>query len=151
MDVNKTHSITPVGSGVSPWQGTEAFAIEGLLAGDLDPKVSQALERMASQIEPLRAEVELARGRESHFKEISEQLSFLSLSGRREFFLELTHILSHMEGLNAPVLIVFHLVNGDDISQRLGRGALGGGLDPCRGNHRIDHAPHRCRRQPGRQ
>ena len=153
MDVNKTHSITPVGSGgskqeqkrdpeddkpengadsgdsgASPWQGTEAFAIEGLLAGDLDPKVSQALELMASQIEPLRAEVELARGREAHFREISEQHSFLPLSGRREFFRELTHILSHMEGLNAPVLIVLHLVNGDDIRQRLGRAALDAAL-----------------------
>ena len=88
MDVNKTNAISPVGSrgskherkrdpeeeqqengrdssggglGVSPWQGTEAFAIDGILAGDLDPKVSQALESLASQIEPLRAEVELAK------------------------------------------------------------------------------------------
>lgn len=154
MDVNKTHSITPVGSGGSkqeqkrdpeddkqdndadsgeesggsPWQGSEAFAIGGLLAGDLDPKVSQALEGLASQIEPLRAEVALARSREAHFKEISEQHSFLPLSGRREFLRELSHILSHMEGLNSPVLVVLHLINGDDIRQRLGRGALDGAL-----------------------
>ena len=72
----------------------------------------QALEGLASQIDPLRAEVELARVREAHFKEISEQHSFLPLAGRREFLRELTHILSHMAGLNAPVLIVLHLVNG---------------------------------------
>ena len=109
MDVNKTLSISPVGqggskqeqkrdpkddkqdngadsseeSGASPWQDTEAFAIGGLLAGNLDPKVSQALEGLASQIDPLRAEVELARGREAHFKEISEQHSFLPLARRR--------------------------------------------------------------------
>jgi diguanylate cyclase (GGDEF)-like protein len=154
MDVNKTHSISPVGqggskqeqkrdpkddkqdngadsseeSGASPWQDTEAFAIGGLLAGNLDPKVSQALEGLASQIDPLRAEVELARGREAHFKEISEQHSFLPLAGRREFLRELTHILSHMAGLNAPVLIVLHLVNGDEVRQRLGRDALDGAL-----------------------
>lgn len=70
----------------------------------------------------------MARGREAHFKEMSEQHSFLPLSGRREFFRELTHILSHLEGLYAPVLIVLHLVNGDDIRQRLGRAALDGAL-----------------------
>ena len=155
MDVNKTNAISPVGSrgskqerkrnpeeeqqengrdsnggglGVSPWQGTEAFAIDGILAGDLDPKVSQALESLASQIEPLRAEVELAQGREAHFRELSEKHSFLPLSGRREFFRELAHILSRMEDLNSPALIVLHLVNGDDIRQRLGRSALDGAL-----------------------
>jgi len=150
MDVNKTHSISPVGSGGSkqerkrdpedekqenddetggsPWQGTEAFAIGGLLAGNLDPKVSHALERLASQIDRLRAEVELARGREAYFKELLEQHSFLPISGRREFFREITHILSHMEGLKSPVLSVLHLANGDGIRQQFGRGALDGAL-----------------------
>ncbi|MBC8337937.1 MAG: GGDEF domain-containing protein [Rhodospirillales bacterium] len=154
MDVNRTHATAPVGSGgskqehkrdsedenketgpetdgasgSSPRQDTEAFAIDGLLAGDLDPKVSQAFESLAAQIEPLRREVELSRGREAHLRELSEKHSFLPLSGRREFLRELTHILSHLEGLNPPVLIVMHLVNGDDIRQRLGRSALDGAL-----------------------
>jgi diguanylate cyclase (GGDEF)-like protein len=150
MDVNKASAITPVGagaskqeprrdpegdkkendpeSGASPGQDTEAFAIDGILAGDLDPKVSQALESLARQIDPLRAEVELARGREDHFKDLAEKHSFLPLIGRREFFRELTHILSHAKDLGAPVLVVLHLVNGDDIRQRLGRSALDGAL-----------------------
>ncbi|NQV84449.1 MAG: diguanylate cyclase [Rhodospirillales bacterium] len=151
MDVNKTHATAPVGShgskqehrrdpeghkqeddSVAGAESTpvrpEAFAIDGLLAEDMDPKVRLALENLAGQIEPLRAEVELARGRETHFRELSEKHSFLPLSGRREFLRELAHILSHMEGLNAPALVVLHLVNGDDIRRRLGRSALDGAL-----------------------
>ena len=151
MDVNKSHAISPVGSqgskqeqrrdpeddkaqddsaseGESTPVRAEAFAIDGLLAEEMDPKVRQALENLAGQIEPLRAEVELARGREAHYRELSEKHSFLPLSGRREFFREVAHILSHMEGLNAPALIVLHLANGDDIRRRLGRNVLDAAL-----------------------
>jgi len=150
MDINRTYSISTIGSGgskkeqkpntennrkqngknsdYSPCEETEAFAVDGLLAGELEPKVGEALERLARQLEPLRTQVELARSREAHFKEISEQHSFLPLLGRREFFRELSLTLSHMEGLNAAALIVLHLVNGDYIRQRLGRDALDGAL-----------------------
>ena len=152
MDVNKTHSITPLGSGgsrqgqgrdpgeekrdngegaeppESPWEGIEAFAFDGLLDDGLSPEIQKAFEALTSQIEPLRAEVERARGREFHFKELAETHSFLTLPGRREFFRELTHVLAHMEGLTTPSLIVLHLVNADDIRRRLGRNALDGVL-----------------------
>lgn len=152
MDVNKTHSITPLGPGgskqgqgrdpgeekqdkgdgeepaESPWEGTEAFAFDGLLADGLSPEIQKAFEELTRQIEPLRAEVERARGREIHFKELAETHSFLPLPGRREFFRELTHVLAHMEGLTTPSLIVLHLVNADDIRRRLGRNALDGVL-----------------------
>ena len=69
MDVNKTHSITPLGSGgsggsrqgqgrdpgeekrdngegaeppESPWEGIEAFAFDGLLADGLSPEIQKA-------------------------------------------------------------------------------------------------------------
>ena len=150
MDVNRTFSISTVGSGGSkkeqkpnpkdgskqngknfydsPSEETEAFAVEGLLSGDLDPKFSKALERLACQLEPLRTEVELARCSEARFREISEQHSFLPLLGRREFSRELSLTLSHMKDLNSAALIVLHLVNGDQIRQRLGRDALDGAL-----------------------
>ena len=98
MDVNKTDVVAPIGSGgpkkeekrgtdeeqreknhdteaeasgASPWEGTEAFAVDGLLAGVLTPEVQQAFDSLARQIEPLRAEVERAKGREAHFKELA--------------------------------------------------------------------------------
>ena len=148
MDVNKTQAITPLGSGGSkqgqsrdpgeekqdkdqgketadsPWEGTEAFAVGGLLADDLPPQIQKAIEDLTLQIEPLRAEVERARGREAHFMELSEKHSFLPVPGRREFFREMTHILSHMQGPTPPGLIVLHLGNADDIRRQHGREAL---------------------------
>ena len=106
MDVNKTDAVAPTGSGspkkeekrgtdeeqreknhdteaeasgASPWEGTEAFAVDGLLAGVLTPEIQQAFDSLARQIEPLRAEVERAKGREAHFKELAEKHSFLAL------------------------------------------------------------------------
>ena len=156
MDVNKTDAVTPVGSGglkkdgkrgtdeeqrekdqntedeasgASPWEGTEAFAVDGLLAGVLTPEVQQAFDSLASQIEPLRAEVERAKGREAHFKELAAKHSFLPVPGRREFSRELTHVLSNSEHLTPPPsLVVLHLVNADDIRRRFGRRALDAAL-----------------------
>ncbi len=156
MDVNKTDAVTPIGSGgpkkegkrgtdeeqqkngqnteaeasgASPWEGTEAFAVDGLLAGVLTPEVQKAFDSLAHQIEPLRAEVERAKGREAHFKELAEKHSFLPVPGRREFCRELTHVLSNSEHLTPPPsLVVLHLVNADDIRRRFGRRALDAAL-----------------------
>ena len=156
MDVNKTDAVAPIGSGspkkeekrgtdeeqreknhdteaeasgTSPWEGTEAFAVDGLLAGVLTPEVQQAFDSLARQIEPLRAEVERAKGREAHFKELAEKHSFLPVPGRWEFSRELTHVLSNSEHLTPPPsLVVLHLVNADDIRRRFGRRALDAAL-----------------------
>jgi GGDEF domain-containing protein len=150
MDVNKANSISTVGSGGSKKEkdrnaqnnikqnsdksdyltckDTNAFSVEGLLAGNLDPKISMAFERLASQIELLRNEIELARRREVHFREVSEQHSFLPILGRREFSRELSLTLSHLKGVNTAVLMILHLVNGDNIRQSMGRKILDGAL-----------------------
>ena len=156
MDVKKTDVVAPIGSGgpkkeekrgtdeeqrgknrdteaeasgTSPWEGTAAFAVDGLLAGVLTPEVQQAFDSLARQIEPLRAEVERAKGREAHFKELAEKHSFLPVPGRWEFSRELTHVLSNSEHLTPPPsLVVLHLVNADDIRRRFGRRALDAAL-----------------------
>ena len=148
MDVNKADAVIPAGRGSpkkdqkhgaakekqedknkkggdSPWEGTEAFAVGGVLADDLSPEIQKTLEGLAAQIEPLRAEVERLKGREAHFKELAERHSFLPLPGRREFLRELTHVLNNMANLSPPPsLAVLHLVNADHIRRRLGRLAL---------------------------
>lgn len=148
MDVNKADAVIPAGrgsprkdrkhgaakekqedentaGGVSPWEGTEAFAVDGVLADDLSPEIQKTLEGLAAQIEPLRAEVERLKGREAHLKELAEKHSFLPVSGRREFLRELTHVLNNMANLTPPPsLAVLHLVNADDIRRRWGRLAL---------------------------
>ena len=138
MDVNKADAVIPAGrgspkkdqkhgaakekqedentaAGESLREGTEAFAVDGILADDLGFELQKTLEGLAAQIEPLRAEVERLKGREAHFKELCEKNSFLPVSGRHEFLHELTHILNNMANLTLPPsLAVPHLVNADD-------------------------------------
>lgn len=125
----KTRSQSVKDSDASQYREGEAFAIDGLLAGNLDPKVSMALEHLAGQLEPLRNEVEVAHTREAHFKEISKQHSFMPLLGRREFLRELSLTISHIQTLNGATLIVLYLVNGEEIRQKLGREALDSALN----------------------
>ncbi len=138
MDVNKADAVISAGQGSPkkdqnhgavkekqedknlaggefPWEGAEAFAVDGVLADDLGFELQKTLEGLAAQIEPLRAEVERLKGREAHFKELAEKHSFLPVSSHHEFLHELTHILNNMANLTLPPsLAVPHLVNADD-------------------------------------
>jgi PleD family two-component response regulator len=153
MDVNRADAVTPVGTGggpkqerkrdsedekrkksesaeaggpeASPWAGSEAFAVDGVLAAGMTPEAQKIIDGLARQIEPLRAEVERARGREAHFKELAEKHSFLPVPGRREFMRELAHVLNNMRHLAPPPnLVVLHVVNADELRRRDGRQAL---------------------------
>ncbi len=155
MDVNRADAVTPVGTGggpkqerkrdsedekrkkgdyadagepgPSPWAGSEAFAVDGVLAAGVTPEIQKVIDGLARQIEPLRAEVERARGREAHFKELAEKHSFLPVPGRREFVRELAHVLTNMQHLTPPPnLVVLHVANADELRRRDGRHALDG-------------------------
>jgi len=152
MDVNRADAVTPAGAGSgpkkerkraaeeeqkdkgadehaqqSPWTGTEAFAMDGLLASGLTPEMQKAFDGLVRQIEPLRAEVERARGRETHLKDLAEKHSFLPVPNRREFLRELSHVLQNIAHLAPPPsLMVLHLVNADEMRRRFGRRALDG-------------------------
>jgi len=158
MDVNRADAVTPVGTGGgpkqerkrdsedekhdkngkteqpqpahSPWAGTEAFAVDGMLAAGMTPEIQKIVDGLVRQIEPLRAEVERARGREAHFKELAEKHSFLPVPGRREFLRELAHVLNNMDHLTLPPnLVVLHVANADALRRRDGRQALDGLLN----------------------
>lgn len=158
MDVNRADAVTPVGTGggpkqerkrdsedekqdkggkteqappaQSPWAGSEAFAVDGVLAAGMTPEIQKIIDGLARQIEPLRAEVERARGREAHFKELAEKHAFLPVPGRREFLRELAHVLNNMQHLTPPPnLVVLHIANADELRRRDGRQALDGLLN----------------------
>ena len=107
----------------------EAFAIDGLLAGGVTPEVQRALDGLSGQIEPLRAELELARGRVTRLQEEANMHPFLPLPNRREFLRELGLVLSHQQpGSVPPALAIVHFSGAEAIRIQAGRAALDGAL-----------------------
>lgn len=150
MDVNKADAVAPAGqSGRKPKnqknpdkgasdefedeqhgrEDGEAFAMDGVLAGGVTPEVQALLNNLSAEIEPLRAELQQARGRETHFRELAGRHSFLPIANRHEFMRELTHVLAHIGELSmAPALVALHVGGGDAIRRRAGRAVLDGAL-----------------------
>ena len=107
----------------------EAFAVDGLLADGVTPEVQRALDGLLGQIEPLRAELELARGRVTRLQEEANMHPFLPLPNRREFLRELGLVISHQQpGSVPPALAIVHFSGAEAIRIQAGRAALDGAL-----------------------
>jgi len=103
----------------------DAFAVDGLLADGVTLEVQRALDGLSAQIEPLRAELELARGRAARLQEEANRHPFLSLPNRREFLRELGLVLSHQQSCSVPpVLAILHCAGAEAIRVQAGRTAL---------------------------
>jgi len=101
-----------------------AFEIGGL-AGDITPAVQQLLEQLGAEVEPLRAQLKLAREREDKLRQDLAKHAFLPVPGRREFFRELNHVLNHLNDLTImPSLVVMHVANAADVRNQHGREIL---------------------------
>lgn len=106
------------------YEAGDAVQIGGL-AGEITPAVQQLLDRLGSEIEPLRAQLKLAQEREDKLKQDLAKHAFLPVPGRREFFRELNHVLNHLNDLNIlPSLAVLHIANANIIRQSHGRDVL---------------------------
>lgn len=102
----------------------EAIDLGGL-AGEITPAVQDLLDRLASEIEPLRAELRLVREHEQQMREEMARHTFLPVPGRREFMRHLNHVLNHIKDLTVPPSLgLLHIRSADEIRRRYGRGAL---------------------------
>lgn len=105
--------------------GDDAAVEIGGLAGEITPAVQQLLDRLGAEIEPLRAQLKLAREREDQLKQDLARHAFLPVPGRREFFRELNHVLNHLNDLNIlPSVVILHIANASDIRKSHGRDTL---------------------------
>jgi len=107
------------------WRDDDAVEVDVSLIEGVTPEVQGIIDSLNRRIEPLRAELELAKGREAHFCELAARHSFLDIPCRREFMRELTHILTHIDHLTVPpTVIVMHLVGTEAVRMKAGRAAL---------------------------
>jgi len=107
------------------WREADAVEVDVSLIEGVTPEVQAIIDSLNRRIEPLRAELELAKGREAYFCELASRHSFLDVPCRREFMRELTHILTHTDHLTVPpAVIVMHLVGAEAVRTKAGRLAL---------------------------
>lgn len=105
-------------------EADDAFEIGGL-AGEITPAVQQLLDRLGAEVEPLRAQLKLAREREDKLRQDLAKHAFLPVPGRREFLRELNHVLNHLDDLNVlPSLAILHIVNANRVRKSEGRETL---------------------------
>ncbi len=146
MDVNRAQAVSTVANNSKGKNGREhadkdgskdqddnahqayeaGDAVEiGGLAGDITPAVQQLLDRLGAEVEPLRAQLKLAREREDKLRQDLAKHAFLPVPGRREFFRELNHVLNHLNDLNVlPSLVILHIINANKVRKSEGRDTL---------------------------
>lgn len=106
------------------YEDDDAVEVGGL-AGDITPAVQQLLDQLGAEVEPLRAQLKLAREREDKLRQDLAKHAFLPVPGRREFFRELNHVLNHLNDLNIlPSLVIFHIANANKVRKSEGRETL---------------------------
>lgn len=106
------------------YEAGDAVQIGGL-AGEITPAVQKLLDQLASEIEPLRAQLKLAKEREVKLRQDLAAHAFLPVPGRREFFRELNHVLNHLNDLTImPSMVIMHIANASDVRKSHGRDML---------------------------
>lgn len=106
------------------YEAGDAVQIGGL-AGEITPAVQKLLDQLASEIEPLRAQLKLAKEREDKLRQDLAAHAFLPVPGRREFLRELNHVLNHLNDLNVmPSVVILHIANANQVRKSEGRNTL---------------------------
>lgn len=152
MDVNRSESIAPVAnrepradqrakhqrdeedvedddqSHDDSWTDEEAVEFEGTLSGAVTPEVQAALEALASQLEPMRVELERARERETALRSQLDRHTYLPVLNRNGLEHEVARICGRLQTQNdsvtaSPLFVCVSVRNAPELRRRLGRSA----------------------------
>lgn len=152
MDVNRSESIAPVAkrepradqqakhhrdeddveddeqSHDDAWTDEDAVAFEGSLSGAVTPEVQAALEALASQLEPMREELERAREREASLRSQLDRHTYLPVLNRNGLEHEVARICGRLRTQSgsvaaSPFFVCVSVRNAPELRRRLGRSA----------------------------
>ena len=96
------------GTGAAP---TDSATILGIPEAELTPKVRTALDRLTSEVQTLRVDLERARRRSHHLEALADQDALTPGLNRRAFIRELSRMLAFAERYQAPSSLVYFDVN----------------------------------------
>ena len=106
------------------WSSDAAVDLGGVLSGPLSAESQKIVNALVAEMELLRADLEIRKKREEHFRDQAAQHAFLPLPNRREFQRELNHVIDHMYSLHpSPAILIVHVVTAATFRRDHGRRA----------------------------
>ena len=106
------------------WASDTPVELAGALSVPLSAESQKIVDALVSQMELLRAELEIRRKREEHLHDQSAKHVFLPLPNRREFQRALNHVIDHMQSLQpSPAILMVHVVVAAAFRREFGRHA----------------------------
>lgn len=95
--------------------------IAGGIGAAITPQVQQLLDRLAGELEPLRAELDRLRAREQDMHDKMERHPYLPVLNRQGLEHELSRVVGHIEGLGAAAFICVSVLSAEALQQTYGR------------------------------
>jgi diguanylate cyclase (GGDEF)-like protein len=103
---------------------SDSIEIAGVPESELTPKVRKALASLMSEVQELRSELAVMRGRINELEELADTDPLVGIFNRRAFVRELTRSLAMAERYGAPSSLIFADVNNlKTINDKLGHAA----------------------------
>ena len=90
----------------------DSATVLGIGAGELTPKVRDALMQLMAEVDSLRRELEQSRARIEYLERLADQDSLAPVANRRAFVRELTRIMAFSARYDVPASVVYFDVNG---------------------------------------
>ncbi|MDF1721185.1 MAG: GGDEF domain-containing protein [Minwuia sp.] len=109
-------------SGAGP--AVEVSDFFGVPEGELTPKVREALMGLMDEVDSLRRELQIAKGKIEGLEELADRDPLMPVANRRAFVREMSRMMSYTERYGVPSSLVFFDVNGlKQINDSLGHAA----------------------------
>ena len=90
----------------------DSATVMGVAAGELTPKVRDAIMQLMAEVDSLRQELQQSRERIEYLERLADQDSLAPVANRRAFVRELTRIMAFSARYNTPASVVYFDVNG---------------------------------------
>jgi diguanylate cyclase (GGDEF)-like protein len=90
----------------------DSASVLGIPAGELTPKVRDALMRLMQEVDTLRQELEQSRQRIAYLEQLADQDSLAPVANRRAFVRELSRTIAFSERYDSPSSVIYFDVNG---------------------------------------
>lgn len=102
----------------------DTSTVLGIPAGELTPKVRDAILQLMAEVDQLRRELQQSRERIAYLERLADQDALAPVANRRAFVRELSRIMAFSERYNAPASVIYFDVNGlKPINDRFGHAA----------------------------